>query len=584
MKSLQILLIEDSQTDILLFKKVLQRAGMHFDLTIANDGLSGIDVVQKYYFDCIFTDYNLPDINGVEIIKKMRAAGFQIPIIMVTSYGDESIAVEAMKAGASDYLSKKILAEEGFTVDIKNTLQAVHASDRHVSLKVHSISNQIPISNDEFEWAKNSPKDFSKNEFLKASETSTFHLKKMLQGILSGFDPKAIENNIQIHVRVHPHLPEILIGNHQVLHFILSAILDNIFVNKISNFIGIAVKILSVKNDILSLQFLIADQDLFSDANYSMTMNGHRAEMSSLSNPINQQGLNEIYQRVYDLKGEISDVSMEPTGFPFVFCMPILVPQFPNLANHSISDGENDFDFKGIHILVIEDNSINLLVADSLLTKKNGKITLANSGKDALELMKTTAFDLVLVDIQMPNMDGYQTSRLIRNQGIEIPIIALTAHTTGLDTSVLYASGIDDFITKPFRPFDLYVKLLVYHQNIFALNDDFRFTDMDFLDVLADGNLEFKNQMIRSFIDGTTSLAEELVRAGNQMEWDQVGLIAHKLKPGLSYMGISILVTTLENIYRNSKFIKDQEKLKRDVLFFKKIYEKSIKELKLLLI
>jgi len=184
----------------------------------------------------------------------------------------------------------------------------------------------------------------------------------------------------------------------------------------------------------------------------------------------------------------------------------------------------------------------------------------------------------------MPNMDGYQTSRLIRNQGIEIPIIALTAHTTGMDTSVLYASGIDDFITKPFRPFDLYVKLLVYHQNIFALNDDFRFTDMNFLDVLADGNLEFKNQMIRSFIDGTTSLAEELVQAGTQMEWEQVGLIAHKLKPGLSYMGISILITTLENIYRNSKFIKDQEKLKRDVLFFKKVYEKAIAELQILLI
>ena len=183
MKSLQILLIEDSETDILLFKKVFKRVGMPFDLTIANDGLEGIDFVEKNYFDCIFTDYNLPDINGVEIIKKLRAADIQIPIIMVTSYGDESIAVEAMKAGASDYLSKKILAEEGITDEIKNTLQAVHASDRHVSLKVHSISNQIPISNDEFEWSKNSPKDFSKNEFLKASETSTFHLKKMLQEV-----------------------------------------------------------------------------------------------------------------------------------------------------------------------------------------------------------------------------------------------------------------------------------------------------------------------------------------------------------------------------------------------------------------
>lgn len=584
MKSLQILLIENSETDILLFKKVFKRVGMPFDLTIANDGLEGIDFVEKNYFDCIFTDYNLPDINGVEIIKKLRAADIQIPIIMVTSYGDESIAVEAMKAGASDYLSKKILAEEGITDEIKNTLQAVHASDRHVSLKVYSISNQIPISNDEFEWSKNSPKDFSKNEFLKASETSTFHLKKMLQGILSGFYPKAIENNIQIHVRVHPHLPEILIGNHQVLHFMLSAILDNIFVNKISNFIGIAVKILSVKNDTLSIQFLIADQDLFSDANYSMTMNGHRAEMSSSSNPINEQGLYEIYQRVYDLKGEISDVSMEQTGFPFVFCIPMQVPQSPNHAIHSIRDAENDFDFKGIRILVIEDNTINLLVADSLLTKKNAKITLANSGKEALERMKTAAFDLVLMDIQMPDLDGYQTSQLMRKQGIQIPIIALTAHSTGMDTAVLHASGIDDFISKPFRPFDLYAKLLAYHQNIFALNDDFRFTDMDFLDELADGNMEFKNQMIRSFIDGTTSLAEELVRAGNQMEWEQVGLIAHKLKPGLSYMGISILVTTLENIYRNSKFIKDQEKLKRDVLFFKKVYEKSISELQHLLI
>ncbi|MEJ2055960.1 MAG: response regulator, partial [Calditrichaceae bacterium] len=107
-----------------------------------------------------------------------------------------------------------------------------------------------------------------------------------------------------------------------------------------------------------------------------------------------------------------------------------------------------------LKILLAEDNVINQKVADRLLKRWGHRVTIANDGQEAVELYKQNAYDLVFMDIQMPNMDGLEATRLIRDlqngkYNTKIPIVAMTAHAMKGDRERFLAAGMDDYISKP---------------------------------------------------------------------------------------------------------------------------------------
>jgi CheY-like chemotaxis protein/anti-sigma regulatory factor (Ser/Thr protein kinase) len=121
--------------------------------------------------------------------------------------------------------------------------------------------------------------------------------------------------------------------------------------------------------------------------------------------------------------------------------------------------------FKKLSILVVEDNPINMLVVCKMLEKWNVIIYKAKDGSEALELVGKNKFDLILMDLQMPVMDGLTATKFIREKNNSIPIIALTATTDESLTQNLHEKGINDIVQKPFVPEDLYkkIKTLVAH-------------------------------------------------------------------------------------------------------------------------
>ena len=114
--------------------------------------------------------------------------------------------------------------------------------------------------------------------------------------------------------------------------------------------------------------------------------------------------------------------------------------------------------FQGSHVLLAEDNELNQMVAEELLTQVGIRVTIANNGREALELLATQTFNLVLMDIQMPEMDGLTAARLIKSQKrfARLPIIAMTAHAMDADREKSLESGMDDHITKPINTLELY--------------------------------------------------------------------------------------------------------------------------------
>ncbi|NWG14069.1 MAG: response regulator [Acidobacteria bacterium] len=111
---------------------------------------------------------------------------------------------------------------------------------------------------------------------------------------------------------------------------------------------------------------------------------------------------------------------------------------------------------RGLHVLLVEDNPVNRQIAIRLLEKRGHAVRSAGSGREALEILEGCHFDIVLMDVQMPEMDGFEATAAIRRReestGSHIPIVAMTAHTMKGDRERCLEAGMDDYISKPIRP------------------------------------------------------------------------------------------------------------------------------------
>ena len=122
-QQLQILIVEDDELDRMVINRALKASGIKAEVFFAEDHESGIAATQDKNYDCIFLDYNLPDGTGIDLLTAIRLSGNNSPIIIVTSHGDEKVAVEAMKSGASDYIPKSFLTPEGLAQSLRYVIR-----------------------------------------------------------------------------------------------------------------------------------------------------------------------------------------------------------------------------------------------------------------------------------------------------------------------------------------------------------------------------------------------------------------------------------------------------------------------------
>ncbi len=126
---------------------------------------------------------------------------------------------------------------------------------------------------------------------------------------------------------------------------------------------------------------------------------------------------------------------------------------------------QQDFEFKGLHLLIVEDNKINQVITKKMLTKKEMTSDIANNGLEAVELAETNNYDAILMDIHMPGISGEEATIRIRKFDTNTPIIALTAISLDDSLESFYAAGCNDVVTKPFKPEVFYQKI---GENIFS--------------------------------------------------------------------------------------------------------------------
>jgi signal transduction histidine kinase/CheY-like chemotaxis protein len=304
--------------------------------------------------------------------------------------------------------------------------------------------------------------DFNKIESGKLElEESVFSIKKLIADIITGNKNSADERENKIILDIDANLPQHYLGD--------GLRLGQVFNNLISNAVkftqkGTITVSATLKNKLSSshaeIDFAIKDSGvgIALDKLTSIFMPFMQAS-TSITRKYGGTGLGlAITKRILGLLGSDIHVSSQVgSGSIFYFTLQLKIVEVDE--NTVAAEDVIDFDLKGKRILLVEDTLFNILFATQLLESWNATVDVAENGLLATEKLQEANYDLVLMDLQMPVMDGYTATNKIRIFNNNIPIIALTASATTNVREKVLAVGMQDYVTKPFNPNDFYLKL-----------------------------------------------------------------------------------------------------------------------------
>jgi signal transduction histidine kinase/HPt (histidine-containing phosphotransfer) domain-containing protein/BarA-like signal transduction histidine kinase len=325
---------------------------------------------------------------------------------------------------------------------VKNLVQTIHTS----GLTLMEIINEIL--------------DFSKIEAGKLElEHNPFHLKTLLDNVIAPFNNIVAQKNVALHVNINPKTPMSLMGDQLRIQQILTNLLSNAvkFTEK-NGTINIHVAcqkemdpekraefVFSVSDTGIGMPATLLDR-LFQPFTQADTSTTRRYGGTGL-------GLSICKRLAEMMGGKIWAESSPKIGSTFHFT--IKVDQQPHALKEEVKT-EKPITFykqalKHKHILVVEDNPTNQEITRVMLESANIEVYIAITGQKAIDVLDKKVFDAVLMDIQMPEMNGFQATKIIRkNSRLQtLPIIAMTAHALKEDEEKCLQAGMDGYLTKP---------------------------------------------------------------------------------------------------------------------------------------
>jgi PAS domain S-box-containing protein len=309
-----------------------------------------------------------------------------------------------------------------------------------------------------------------------------------------------------------------------------------------------------------------------------------------------------ISNKLIELMGGKLEINSEPergSVFSFNIKFPIGIENELFLEEDAYQES-NVHSIDKIRILLAEDQVFNQMVVQSMVEDWGFEIDIVENGQDVLDKMKTTRYDVVLMDIQMPIMDGVEATKQIRTvfkkPVCETPIIAITANAYSEDHRKYIEVGMNDTISKPFKSQVLFHKIAnslgmananFYHSSerfhdndVLLVSRDENLFDLSVLKGISKGSKETIDKMLTVFIEKTIEEMSQIKIAAENQNWHNITNIAHKMKPALAYLGMKLLENKINEIQRLAKEHKEIEKIQQLVVISEQLLNKIIVLLK----
>lgn len=359
----------------------------------------------------------------------------------------------------------RLLMQQDLSAEQKKYIDAIH----------YSGENLLVIINDIL--------DFSKIQSGKLTlEETYFYLPEILSPLLDIFEPKAKEKNIELLYELENTIPLSFKGDPVRLNQVLLNLFSNAVKFTENGYIKLQVRVIRYDDHEAMMEFVVEDSGIGIPKNKLTSIFDSFTQASSdTTRKYGGTGLGlTIVKSIIELQeGSIEVKSKVGKGTAFTILLPFKRSALPSKeqkheAKHLIKDEITEA-MKGINILLVEDSKMNQLLANLVLTRAGCHVTLAENGVIAVESLKNNSFDIILMDIQMPEMDGYQATHMIRYElgapYSEIPIMAMTAHALTEEKDKCLEAGMNDYISKPFEVHELFSKVvaLVKKDNVISM-------------------------------------------------------------------------------------------------------------------
>ncbi len=335
--------------------------------------------------------------------------------------------------------------------------------------------NAIKVSGDALVILINDILDLAKVDSGKMTfDKITFNLVECIHKITLLFKIKLKEKNLKFNLNLDDNIPIQIIGDPMRLRQIILNLLSNAIKFTDKGTISLDVTVLSHSKNIINIAFKISDTGIgIANENLESIFNNFEQAHADISTNYGGTGLGLaiVKKLVENQGGTIVTNSEIGKGSTFLFTLKFNTNNLENTVPKNTARKDiicqSDMELKNIKILVAEDVVLNQLLMKVVLGNFNFEVDIADNGKIAIEKIKTKQYDLVLMDLHMPEMNGFEATKHIREEmKSQIPIVALTADVTQVDIDKCLAIGMHDYISKPID------EALLYEKIVKVLNDN----------------------------------------------------------------------------------------------------------------
>ena len=373
-------------------------------------------------------------------------------------------------------------------------------------------------------------------------EQKEFDLKRMLQTLEYMFLNTSKEKQLNFSWKIDVDVPQFLNGDPDRIYQILINLVSNAFKFTQKGFINLSVSKSAETEKDIALEFRVEDTGIGIPLKKQELIFERFQQIVDPQENIQKGtglGLAIVKNMAKLLGGAVTVSSVEGEGSVFTVTLPFL----KNYIDDNAATGDNTIEnepveFKAAKVLIAEDNKVNQLLITQLLKQHHIQPVIKENGAEVLDVLKTEQFDLLLLDIQMPLLDGYKTSAAIRKAGNGLPIVAMTAYVMDAEKEKCKAAGMNDYLAKPLDGIELKKILIKYLDKFIEPKKQAETTTAnDFLLKLAGGDEQMADIILNQVKEEIPFEIKKLEKLISEKDIASLPAVCHHLVSSISPLG-----------------------------------------------